>query len=90
MWLVSNDKSALSTRGYCPAEPTLASEDIHLRIPVAPQTHQTLVRTTGNCKALGPWERQGGVEAGRQARNHNFCRGFEEAAVAFWDKKVST
>lgn len=54
VWLLSNDRSALSTPGYCPAEPTLTSEDAHPRIPPALWMLQTLLRTTGDCEALGP------------------------------------
>lgn len=54
VWLVSNDKPALFTHGYCPAEPTLASEDPHLRIPMALWTQQILHRTTGNCEVQRP------------------------------------
>lgn len=64
--LLSNDRSALFTPGYCPAEPTLTSEDAHLRIPPALWMLQTLLRTTVTARPWGPDE--DGVEAGRKPR----------------------
>lgn len=64
-----------------------ASEDVHLRIPLALWTHQTLLRSTGNCEALRDWVE---VWAERLVLpSTTSVRTSEEATVAFWDKKVS-
>lgn len=67
VWLLSEDKSALFTHGYCLAEPMLAAEDAHLRIPRALWTHmicsqlQTTVRPWGPERLVGGGGREAGL-----------------------------